>query len=201
MSNYKLLQTDGPADEVSLCADRELQLLGRVVERDKAAIEDLYVLYHRRLARFLMRFVRRDDLAEEVINDTIAEVWCKAADFKGTSSLSTWIMGIAYRRALKRLQPLSSVTSHENSVVELPELSTNAHQSTRELREWLEVALERLPLEQRLVFDLAYGLGHSCDEIAAIMECPASNVKSRMLHARHNLSVRLSQLAERCPSQ
>ena len=49
----------------------------------------------------------RDDLAEEVINDTIAECGAKAADFKGVS-LSTWIMGIAYRRALKRLQPLSS---------------------------------------------------------------------------------------------
>ena len=199
MSNNALPQSDRPADEDSVRGDRELQLLARVAERDRAAFHDLYLLYHRRLARFLMRFVRRYDLAEEVINDTMWEVWREAADFKRTSRVSVWIMGIAYRRAVTTLRLLNSVTSHDGSRVELPELSTDAHQSTRELGEWLEVALERLPLEQRLMFELTYGLGHSCDEVAAIMECPANSVRSRMLHARQTLGARPAQLAEPRP--
>ena len=196
MSHNALPRSDRPAHEDREHGDRELQLLARVAERDKAALHDLYLLYHRRLARFLMRFVHRYDLAEEVINDTMWEVWREAADFKRKLPVSVWIMRIAYRRAVTTLRLLNPVTSHDDSRVERPELSTEAHQSTRELGAWLEVALERLPLEQRLTLELTYGLGHSCDEVAAIMECPANDVRSRMQHTQRTLSARLAQLAE-----
>src|ERR1051325_9821038 len=65
------------------------------------ATEMAIVIYHRRLARFLMRMTSRHDLIEEVINDTLWTVWLKAGDFRGDSLVSTWIVGITYRRALK----------------------------------------------------------------------------------------------------
>jgi RNA polymerase sigma-70 factor (ECF subfamily) len=176
-------------------AERELELLRRVAERDTVAFQELYLAYHRRLARFLTRLVRRYDIAEEVINDTMWVVWRKASDFRGASRLSTWIMGIAYRRALKTLQRVNVVTAHENQVDELPELTTSEPVRSDELRDWLAVALERLPLEQRLVLELTYFLGHSCEEIATIMECPVNTVKTRMFHARKKLRVMLPQLA------
>jgi RNA polymerase sigma-70 factor (ECF subfamily) len=176
-------------------ASHEQDLLARVAMRDGAAFQELYFLYHRRLARFLTRFVRRYDIAEEVINDTMWVVWRKAADFKGASRVSTWIMGIAYRRALKTLQRVSAVTSRENFNCAVPELTTEEPLRTDELREWLALALERLPLEQRLVLELTYYLGHSCEEIAAIMDCPVNTVKTRMFHARQKLRVILPELA------
>ena len=51
----------------------------------------------------------------------------------------------------------------------------------------LEFALSQLPAEQRLALILAYGMGHSCEEIAAIARCPANTVKSRMFYARRRL--------------
>ena len=68
-------------------------------EGDRKAFEELYYLYHRRMARFLTRLTRRYDLAEEIINDTFWVVWRKAEDFRGDSQPSTWIFGIAYRKA------------------------------------------------------------------------------------------------------
>jgi RNA polymerase sigma-70 factor (ECF subfamily) len=176
-------------------SDHEHDLLKRVATRDNAAFQELYFLYHRRLARFLTRLVRRYDIAEEVINDTMWVVWRKAADFRGASKVSTWIMGIAYRRALKTLQRVSAITSHENPTDHMPELTTEEPQRTEELREWLGLALERLPLEQRLVLELTYFLGHSCEEVATIMECPVNTVKTRMFHARQKMKVMLPQLA------
>ena len=82
-------------------SDHERALLARVALRESAAFQELYFIYHRRLARFLTRFVHRYDIAEEVINDTMWVVWSKACDFRDASRVSTWIMGIAYRRALK----------------------------------------------------------------------------------------------------
>src|SRR5215471_3569665 len=80
-------------------AARELELIERVARRDRRAFEELYNLYHRRLARFLTRLTRRYDLAEEIINDTFWVVWRGARDFRGDSQPSTWILGIAYRKA------------------------------------------------------------------------------------------------------
>ncbi len=177
-------------------AERERHLIERVAARDSAAFQELYFLYHRRLARFLTRLVRRFEIAEEVINDTMWVVWRKAGDFRGASRVSTWIMGIAYRRALKTLQRVSNITAHENPQETLPELTSDEPLRTDELREWLAVALERLPLEQRMVLELTYLMGHSCEEIGAIMDCPVNTVKTRMFHARQKLRVMLPKLAD-----
>src|SRR5579862_7749711 len=83
---------------------QELALLSRIAARDAQAMYELYHLYHRRLARFLMRLTSRYDLAEEIINDTFWVIWQHAADFRGASKVSTWIFGIGYRRALKTLK-------------------------------------------------------------------------------------------------
>src|SRR5262245_29312499 len=84
--------------------EREQALVSRIGGGDKAALEELYLIYHRRLARFLTRVIRDYDLAQEIINDTMFVVWQRALKFRGASRVSTWIMGIAYRRALKSLR-------------------------------------------------------------------------------------------------
>jgi len=84
----------------------ELALLARIAAQDAQAMHELYHLYHRRLARFLMRLTSRYDLAEEIINDTFWVIWQHAADFRGASQVSTWVFGIAYRRGLKTLKRL-----------------------------------------------------------------------------------------------
>jgi RNA polymerase sigma-70 factor (ECF subfamily) len=170
----------------------ELALLARIAARDAQAMQELYHLYHRRLARFLMRLTSRYDLAEEIINDTFWVIWQHAKDFRGASQLSTWIFGIAYRRALKTLKRVRPDFAAEAD--EAPEQTEEPWQQA-ELREWLGVALAKLPHEQRMVLELAYNIGHSCEEIAVIMQCPVNTVKTRMFHARRKLKVLLASLA------
>jgi RNA polymerase sigma-70 factor, ECF subfamily len=170
----------------------ELGLLARIVARDAAAMHELYHRYHRRLARFLMRLTPRYDVAEEVINDTFWVVWQNADRFRGASLLSTWIFGIAYRRALKTLKRIRPDLPADDP--EAPEPSHEPWQHA-ELREWLGVALAKLPHDQRMVLELAYHVGHSCEEIAVIMQCPVNTVKTRMFHARRKLKGLLNSLA------
>jgi RNA polymerase sigma-70 factor, ECF subfamily len=170
---------------------RELELLRQVAGRDRAAFKELYLIYHRRLARFLMRMTARHDLIEEVINDTLWTVWLKAADFRGDSQVSTWIVGITYRRALKALRRPDALRQvqdeEEHAAPDAGLLDEN--------RQWLDRGLAELPLEQRMVIELAYLLGHSCEEIAQIMQCPVNTVKTRMFHAREKLRRSLPRLA------
>ena len=170
---------------------RELELLRQVAAGDRTAFKELYLIYHRRLARFLMRMTSRHDLIEEVINDTLWTVWLKAGDFRGDSLVSTWIVGITYRRALKALRRHGAPRP---MLVEEVAVAPDAQQED-ENRQWLGQALAELPLEQRMVMEFSYLMGHSCEEIAQIMQCPVNTVKTRMFHAREKLRRSLPRLA------
>src|SRR6267143_6771745 len=175
-------------------AAREVELIARIAEGDRKAFEELYNLYHRRLARFLTRLTKRYDVAEEVINDTFYIVWRKAGAFRGDSQPSTWILGIAYRKARNALRS-SARRGEQNLEAESLPLMSEEPFRTEELRDWLEQALEQLPVEQRLGVELCYELGYSCEEIATIMGCPVNTVKTRLFHARAKLQKLLPQLA------
>ena len=84
----------------------EIDLLNAIAGGDERALRELYAQYYPRLVRFLLRVTRDEGLISEAINDTFLVVWQKAADFRGDSSLSTWIIGISYRKALKALKRL-----------------------------------------------------------------------------------------------
>nr|WP_315234454.1 sigma-70 family RNA polymerase sigma factor [uncultured Albidiferax sp.] len=181
----------------SLYADTDAEdilLVRQVAAADRAALAGLYRGYHRRLSRFLSRLTRRNDLIEEVINDCFWIVWQKAAEFRGESRVSTWIMGIAYRCTLKALRQEGGLDTVDDGEPRLAHESTDP-QADRELRNWLDKGLEHLNAEQALTLDLAYGSGHSLEEISAIMQCPVSTVKARMFHARVKLRNLLPTLA------
>jgi RNA polymerase sigma-70 factor (ECF subfamily) len=166
---------------------REALLLQRVAEGNRPAFEELYTAYHRRLSRFLMRLAPRYDFAEEIINDTFWVVWNSAAEFRGEARVSTWIMGIAYRRALHGLRDDRRSTGPNNDQV-LEDLASNDELGEpHDLQDWVAQGLRTLPAEQRITLELAYFMGHSCEEIAAITECPVSTVKARMFRARERL--------------
>ena len=174
--------------------DTDRSLLRRMAGGDRTALAEMYRPYHRRLARFLSRLTRRPDIIDEVINDCFWIVWQKAGSFRGDSRASTWIFGIAYRCALKSLRQHGDDDAGDPAVYELADPGADP-QAEHELRDWLGKAMARLPTDQRVVLELAYGGGHSLEDIAAIMQCPVGTVKARMFHARVKLRNLLPDLA------
>lgn len=175
-------------------------LLQRMATGDRAALAVMYRNYHGRLCRFLSRLTRRPDVIEEVINDCFWVVWQKAGSFHGDSRVSTWIMGIAYRCGLKALRQHGDEPVDDDAV---PEDRIPAHdpEDDRELRDWLGKGLERLSQDQRVVIELVYGVGHSLDDVAVIMQCPVGTIKARLFHARVKLRNVLPSLAGELPTQ
>jgi RNA polymerase sigma-70 factor (ECF subfamily) len=145
-----------------------------------------------------MRLTRDRQLAEEVINDTMLVVWQHARDFRGDSRVSTWILGIGYRRALKSLERRRNSSAQDVivSTITLPTGSLlDALSHGAETHDWVDTALTHLSPEHRLVLELAYFLGLSCEEIAEVAECPVGTVKTRMFYGRERLRQVLVSLA------
>lgn len=186
------LITGRPADRLDDAG--EAALLRRMAGGDRDALQALYRHYHRRLDRFLARLTRRGDVIEEVINDTFWIVWQKAGEFRGDSLVSTWIVGIAYRRALKTLRDHGDEPVDDASASDELQPQDDP-QARHELVDWVAKGLRRLNAEQRATMELAYGAGHSLEEVAQIMDCELSTVKARMFHARVKLRHLLPVLA------
>jgi RNA polymerase sigma-70 factor (ECF subfamily) len=163
-------------------------LVGRVANGDMIAFEALYRGFYPRLRRFLERMTRRPHLVDEIVNDTMLVVWRKAATYDFTSTVSTWIFAIAFRKALKALKATDDPIDADVDLCPQPDGDgPDAILLSRETRAVLLAALGSLSAEQRAVVELTYFHGCGYREIATIMECPVDTVKTRMFHARRKL--------------
>ncbi len=191
MDNKELQSRPGPGSRPG--NERERELIAKISRGDRDAFRELYLHYHRRLAKFLTRMTHRYEDAEEIINDTLWTVWQRAGDFRDASQVSTWIMGIAYRRALNTIR---RAATHERvmarEIVDAEPATSDAGESM-ERRVLLDRALAQLPIEQRLVLEFTYYMDLSCEEVAEIMECPVNTVKTRMFNARRKLRAILAE--------
>lgn len=176
--------------------DGDARLVACVGRGDRHAFQELYRVYFPRLARFLGRMTRNVPLMEEIINDTMLVVWQKALTYDGSSKVSTWIFGIAYRQALKALrgldEPVESTVEHQGG----PEFEPDHALAGKQLQQGVSAALNALPLEQRMVVSLTYFHDMAYQEIADTMGCPVNTVKTRMFHARQRLKAMLSRHME-----
>jgi RNA polymerase sigma-70 factor (ECF subfamily) len=181
----------------------DLALLERIANGDRHALRQLYSTYYHPLLRFIYRITGRLDLAQEGVNDVMLVVWRNGRSFGGRSSVSTWIMGIGYRKALKLLAasrrwtdrfagaPFDEIIERSDALAE--------QSDDRDLRDLLDAALRHLSAEHRAVVELTYFYGCSYEEIAAIAACPVNTVKTRMFHARAKLKKLLPALGKDTP--
>jgi RNA polymerase sigma-70 factor (ECF subfamily) len=173
--------------------EAERRLVERVAQHDRRAFEALYRLYQPRLSRFLGgTLLRSPQLVEEVLNDTMLVLWRRPEGYNGTSKFSTWVFGIAYRKALKALRQRQDAaydprTDQRESLEPGPEQLVGSGQVQQRLLE----AMDQLSAEHRAVVDLTYFQEFGYREIAEIMDCPVDTVKTRMFHARRRLKAML----------
>ncbi len=172
--------------------ERELRLLRRIADTDRDAIAELYNLYHARLFRFVFRLTRSYGAAEELVNDIMHQVWRGAAGFRGESRVSTWVFGIAYRMAMRRITRRKMMLSPD---MDPDQLSTDDRE-LMEKEDWVRHGLRQLPPAQQVTVQLVFYLGLSYAETAEVTQCPVNTVKTRMFHARRKLKELLLKSGE-----
>jgi RNA polymerase sigma-70 factor (ECF subfamily) len=185
---FQVRESAGSGDD-----GEDIACLSQIALGDRAAFERLYRSYYDRLFRFVLRVTGRMNLVEDVINDTMMVIWRKAGEYRAAAQASTWIFGIAYRKALKALSRESRVLEYVDEVpeVEAPPPETLDREG---LHAAIRQAVTQLPPEHRAVVDLTFFFNRSYEEVAQILDCPVGTVKSRMFHARAKLRPLLTQM-------
>jgi DNA-directed RNA polymerase specialized sigma24 family protein len=168
--------------------EAERALLALVSARDRSAMEKLYVLYFARLANFFLHLTTQGDLVDELISDTMVEVWQEGASLGENSSVSVAIMRLAYSFGKSRIVEASETRPHLRHA-----LQDTDHDSP--LSTALDTASSKqdcflnLPIEERALLHLVYARGHSRRDIAHIMNisCECVDVLLGDARLRHRL--------------
>ncbi len=165
-------------------------LVARVIGRDERSFSELYRVYGRRVYAFALRSLRDPHEAEQVVIDTMYEVWRSADRFNHACRFTTWLLGIARNKALHVLRSRRHSHDDLDAVAEMasPEHDDPFHMvAERQRRDCVLLGYEALPLEQRQCLQLSLVDGLSLAEIARLQDCPENTVKSRLFKARRKL--------------
>ena len=150
----------------------------------------LFARHHVRVYRFVLRLVRNDATAEDLISEVFLDIWRQAGKFEGRSAVSTWMLSIARFKALSALrkrpeQELDDETAERiEDQADDPETALAKKDKGALLRE----CLTALSAEHREIVDLVYYHEKSVEEVAGIVGIPEATVKTRMFYARKKLS-------------
>ena len=166
------------------------ELVQRAAEGDAAAFEMLVRRHAASLFRLARSIVREDQLAEEVVQDTLIKAHRHLATFRGDSKVSTWLSSICYRTAIDQTR------SKRLRVVSIEAVGEQGRPDEVDLRLALSDALDELPSDEREAFYLVQVLGYSREEAASIVGVPASTMRSRVARARQRLAQSLTALEE-----
>jgi RNA polymerase sigma-70 factor, ECF subfamily len=175
----------------------DAELVRRALERDEAAVRAILKANNRRLFRLARGILRNDSEAEDVVQEAYVRAFTHLAEFRGSSSLSTWLSRIAMNEALGRLRrarpgvELDALpeSAHEARIIPFP-ISTSAaddpekSMARREIQNVIEDAIDELPGAFRLVFIARVVEGMSIEETAATFDLKPETVKTRLHRAR-----------------
>jgi RNA polymerase sigma-70 factor, ECF subfamily len=169
----------------------EAALLTAIARGDRDAVRRLYALTHVRLFRYLVRQVRNEALAEDVMNEVYLAVWQNAGRYEGRSAPMTWMLSIAHNKAISSLRKRRETTGIDDDVVAGIADGDDSPEEVAQKRDKgqiIRACIDRLGDAHRTVLDLVYYQERSLAEVAEILAIPEATVKTRAFHARKKLS-------------
>ncbi len=161
-------------------------LIEQIACGDQLAMRTLFVRHRLRVYRFVLRMVRDETLAEDLLSDVFLDVWRKAAQFEARAAVPTWLLAIARFKALSAMRRRADVALDDETAAVIadpaddPEVALQHKDSAEILRQ----GLAKLSPAHGEVIDLVYYHGKSVKEVAEIVGISESTVKTRMFYAR-----------------
>jgi RNA polymerase sigma factor (sigma-70 family) len=156
-------------------------LLNAVQRGDQQALASLYDAYSGALYGVIIRILQKEELAQEVLQDTFVKIWRSAAAYDPSKGRPfTWMMNIARNAAIDMLR--SAGVKHAASIRTLDDhVYRLGHDEVRETMDGADVrgVVGKLRPEHRQLIELAYYQGFSQQEIAEGTGLPLGTVKSR----------------------
>ena len=184
----------------------ESELIRRAVSKDEAAIRAIIRQHNRRLFRVARSMIRDDGEAEDMVQEAYLRAFSSLANFRGQSSLSTWLTRIVVNEALQRHRrhvesPIDVALVPQKQPANVIHFPLSGHQpldperavAQRQISHLLERAIDALPVEFRTVLVARVVEDLSIEETAELLDILPETVKTRLHRARRLLKIALAE--------
>jgi RNA polymerase sigma-70 factor, ECF subfamily len=186
-------------EPVSTRSVSDPELVERARRGDTAAFGTLVDRHRTSVFRAVLAALGTREDAEEVAQDAFVAAFRHLQDFREDASFKTWLLSIAWRKALTRRRNVRSmllrfVQPPEDTEWQVPDAGPTQEQAVldQELRGHLRREISRLAPKLRDALLLASAGEHGYDDIAAMLGIPVGTLKWRVSEARRQLKARLA---------
>jgi len=172
----------------------EAELVTRLRSKDRQALEYLYDNYSGALYGVILRIVKKEDIADDVLQDVFLKIWDKFDSYDSTKGkLFTWILNVARNQAIDKTR--SREISREKKTTGIDNVVSKVDRSVY-LEQGIDSIgvtdiLKDLPEEQRFVVEHLYFKGYTQSELAEEYNIPLGTVKTRLRLAMKQLRTTL----------
>ncbi|MBL8622858.1 MAG: sigma-70 family RNA polymerase sigma factor [Myxococcales bacterium] len=178
----------------------EAALLDAARAGDRAALERLIEQHQARIYRFGLKMCRDPEVAKDVVQETLIAMARGVRDFRGGSSLSTWLYTIARSYCIKARRTSKFAPRDVGSLDAAPEAigvadpgpRSDEQLGARRIEQALERAIAALDDKYREVLVLRDVEGLTAPEVAAVLGLSVDAVKSRLHRARLDVRARVA---------
>jgi len=171
------------------------QLITRCLAGDTLAERALYDAHVERVYRLMHRMAGDADLAADFTQETFIRAFERLEQYRGDSSLGTWLHTIAVSVALNGMRKVKRLRGRTEAIDSVPEIAIQPLGLTGDLRARLYAAVDALSEKLRPVFVMHDVEGYTHDEIATTLGIPVGTSKARLFDARAKLRLALAAFA------
>jgi RNA polymerase sigma-70 factor (ECF subfamily) len=175
-------------DTAGVVYDEDSELLDRLATGDEVAFRMLVERHIDRAYAIALRIVGNAADAEDVVQDTMLKIWSHRGRWqRGRAKFSTWLYRVISNRCIdlrrkprnENVETVPEVADGQPGAVEIIERN--------ELNGMLELAMQRLPEQQRIAEIFSYHENMSNGEIAEVMDTTVAAVEALLKRGRQQL--------------
>ncbi len=163
-----------------------------LLDRDMAAYNWLYDHYSAALYGVILRIVRTEEVAQDILQESFVKIWRKIDRYDATKGrLFTWMLNVARNTAIDALR------AQKNQKIQEINPNVRSMQDEDQLPHrfdhlGIETSLDQLEPKYRELIDLIYFQGHTQSEAAEALGIPLGTVKTRVRTALSLLRQKLT---------
>ncbi|OLN31746.1 sigma-70 family RNA polymerase sigma factor [Desulfosporosinus metallidurans] len=177
---------------------RIINIVTKLKSGDQQAFEELYELTHNKVYFLALKMVRNHENALDIVQEIYISVYKSIDKLINPEVFNAWLSKIVVNKCKDFLGKKKDVLLPEKEEYEDNDASEAIEDTSddfiphevldkSETRNMIMALIDNLPEAQRTTLLLHYYQGLNVEEIAAIMECPAATVKSRLIYSRRQI--------------